>query len=77
MAWYDGELFPVGKEFPNAPVGAMFHNEECSHDHVVATQEQGGGVPVTSGRMVLHCMDCLETWWEDVACIKGSPWSGR
>jgi hypothetical protein len=83
MAWYEGELFPVGrtpdtigKEWPNAPVGAIFNNEECRHDHVVMPIERfQDPVPlVTSGRVPLHCMDCDERWWEDVANVKGSPW---
>lgn len=76
-SWYEGELFPVGKEFPNAPVGAMAPGGECTHDHVVAPQQADGIPASTQGRMALHCLDCEETWWEDMACVKGSPWAGK
>lgn len=75
MAWYDGELFPVGKEFANAPVGAMLRNEECTHDHVVGPKHLDDGPPITKGRMCLFCVDCESLWWEDVALIVGSPWA--
>lgn len=77
MSWYDGELFPVGKEFANAPVGAMLRNEECTHDHVVAPHDASESVPVTRGQACLFCVDCESLWWEDVACIKGSPWAPK
>jgi hypothetical protein len=78
MAWYEGELFPVGREWDDAPVGASVRGGECEHDHVVMPVDQFHGPPtVTSGRAPLHCVDCEETWWEDVALIKGSPWAGK
>lgn len=77
MAWYDGELFPAnGMEFDSAPTGALARGRECTHDHVVALREQSSDQPpVTSGRLVLFCLDCEERWWEDVAKIKESPWA--
>lgn len=75
--WYDGELFPIGKEFANAPVGAMLRNEECTHDHVVANQHLGDGPAITQGRTCLMCLDCESLWWEDVALIKGNPWAAK
>lgn len=79
MAWYEGELFPVGKEFEAAPVGAMSRlGGECTHDHVVLPRDQFIGPPtVTQGRCPLYCVDCDSSWWEDVANIKGSPWEGK
>jgi hypothetical protein len=80
MAWNDGELFPVGKEFVEAPVSAMSkHGGECTHDHVVMPVDQfNPSTPtMTQGRVPLHCLDCDETWWEDAANIKGSPWEGK
>lgn len=77
MSWYDGELFPVAKEFVNAPVGVMIHNgsEECEHIHTVAPKSSDGGPANTKGRVALYCMDCMETWWEPAENIQGSPWA--
>jgi hypothetical protein len=76
MAWHDGELFPVGKEWDSAPVGAMLVTGECTHDHTV-TLKQNGEPTMTRGRTVLYCLDCMNSWWEDTAKIAGSPWAGK
>lgn len=72
MAWHDGELFPVGKDWPNAPLMTV----PCEHQHVVAHKDQFTNEPGgQQGRTCLYCFDCDESWWEDLASVKGSPWA--
>ena len=72
--WYDGELFPVAKEFVNAPVGVMLREDECTHDHTFVLKHYGEPA-MGRGKICLWCHDCQETWWEDGANIQGSPWA--
>jgi hypothetical protein len=75
MAWHDGELFPVGKDWENAPDDLA----ECRHERgVVAPKDKLGSIANPgNGAMCLHCTVCDQSWWEPLGNIKGSPWEGK
>jgi hypothetical protein len=75
MAWYDGELFPVQKDWVNAP----YDIAGCEHERGVVAPKDKVGDPANPGNgcMYLHCMVCDLSWQEPLGNIKGSPWEGK
>lgn len=76
MAWFDGELRPVEKDWLCAPVDIA----GCEHENGVVspktTTDAGVANPGT-GHLALYCHFCDQTWWEPLGNIKGSPWEGK
>lgn len=78
--WFEGELYPAGKDWINAPVGVMFRDTECEHENGVVAPMKAGPEPTPgygAGTIYLHCMHCDSDWMEPLSNIKGSPWEGK
>lgn len=75
MAWSDGELFPAGKDWENAP----YDIARCQHERGVAAPKTSDGTigNIGNGCVLLDCEVCDQQWWEPLANIKGSPWEGK
>lgn len=75
MAWHDGELFPAGKDWVNAP----YDIAQCEHERGVVAPKDKLGDPANpgNGTVCLHCMVCDQSWWEPLGNVKGSPWEGK